>query len=214
MFILYFALWVVLNGKWTTEIGVFGLVFATAVYAFTWKYMDFGPKVDLALVRRMPSAIRYGATLLVEIIKANFVVIRMILNGEKEPEPQLVKFDVDLKKNRHLVALANSITLTPGTITVDLHDNHFTVHALDASLVDGLDDGVFVQQLMDMEKKHMAQDAAKVADVQTLADAAQAAGDEAVQEEAVQEEAAQEDAEQPAEEMNEEKTADAEEKEA
>jgi hypothetical protein len=87
----------------------------------------------------------------------------MILDGEKEPRPQLVQFDVDLKKNRHLVALANSITLTPGTITVDLHDNHFTVHALDASFVDGLDDGVFVQQLMDMEKKHMAQDAVKAA---------------------------------------------------
>ena len=67
---------------------------------------------------------------------------------------------MDLKKNRHLVALANSITLTPGTITVDLHDNHYTVHALDASMVDGLDDGVFVQKLMDMEKKHMEQDAA------------------------------------------------------
>ncbi len=159
MFILYFALWVVLNGRWTTEIGVFGLVFAAAAYAFTWKYMGFGPKVDLALVRRVPSAIAYGVTLLKEIIKANLTVVRMILNGEKEPKPQLVQFDVDLKKNRHLVALANSITLTPGTITVDLHDNHFTVHALDASMVDGLDDGVFVQQLMRMEKKHMAQEA-------------------------------------------------------
>ena len=163
MFILYFALWVVLNGRWTTEIGVFGLVFATAAYAFTWKYMDFGPKLDVALVRRCPSAIRYGVTLLIEIVKANLTVVRMILDGEKEPKPQLVQFDVDLKKNRHLVALANSITLTPGTITVDLHDNHFTVHALDAAMVDGLDDGVFVQQLMDMEKKHMAQDAAKEA---------------------------------------------------
>ena len=163
MFILYFALWVVLNGKWTTEIGVFGLLFATAAYAFTWKYMGFGPKLDLALVRRAPSAVRYGVTLLIEIVKANLAVVRMILDGEKEPKPQLVQFDVDLKKNRHLVALANSITLTPGTITVDLHDNHFTVHALDAAMVDGLDDGVFVQQLMDMEKKHMAQDAAKEA---------------------------------------------------
>ena len=163
MFILYFALWVVLNGKWTTEIGVFGLLFATAAYAFTWKYMGFGPKLDLALVRRTPSAVRYGVTLLIEIVKANLTVVRMILDGEKEPKPQLVQFDVDLKKNRHLVALANSITLTPGTITVDLHDNHFTVHALDVSMVDGLDDGVFVQQLMDMEKKHMAQDAAKEA---------------------------------------------------
>jgi len=159
MFILYFALWVVLNGRWTTEIGVFGLVFAAVAYGFTWKYMDFGPKVDLALVRRAPSAIAYGVTLLKEIIKANLTVVRMILDGEKEPKPQLVQFDVELKKNRHLVALANSITLTPGTITVDLHDNHFTVHALDASMVDGLDDGVFVQQLMRMEEKHMAQDA-------------------------------------------------------
>ena len=159
MFILYFALWVVLNGRWTTEIGVFGLVFAAVAYGFTWKYMDFGPKVDLALVRRAPSAIAYGVTLLKEIVKANLTVVRMILDGEKEPKPQLVQFDVDLKKNRHLVALANSITLTPGTITVDLHDNHFTVHALDASMVDGLDDGVFVQQLMRMEEKHMAQDA-------------------------------------------------------
>ena len=160
MFILYFAMWVVLNGRWTTEIAIFGLVFAAAAYAFTWKYMGFGPKVDLALLRRAPSAIAYGVTLLAEIIKANLTVARMILDGEKEPKPQLVQFDVDLKKNRHLVALANSITLTPGTITVDLHDNHFTVHALDASMVDGLDDGVFVQQLMQMEKKHMLQDAA------------------------------------------------------
>ena len=191
MFILYFALWVVLNGKWTTEIGVFGLLFATAAYAFTWKYMGFGPKLDLALVRRAPSAVRYGVTLLIEIVKANLTVVRMILDGEKEPKPQLVQFDVDLKKNRHLVALANSITLTPGTITVDLHDNHFTVHALDAAMVDGLDDGVFVQQLMDMEKKHMMQDAAAAAKAP-----------------------AQEEAVQPAEEMNEEKTAGAEEKEA
>ena len=88
MFILYFAMWVVLNGRWTTEIGIFGLVFAAAAYAFTWKYMGFGPKLDLALVRRAPSAISYGITLLVEIIKANLVVVRMILNGEKEPEPQ------------------------------------------------------------------------------------------------------------------------------
>ena len=163
MFICFFALWVVLNGKWTTEIGVFGLVFAALAYAFTWKYMGYSSKVDIALVRRVPSALRYGVNLVVEIIKANLTVCKMILKPDFVPEPQLVQFDVDLKKNRHLVALANSITLTPGTITVDLHDNHFTVHALDAAMVDGLDDGVFVQQLMDMEKKHMAQDAAKEA---------------------------------------------------
>lgn len=156
MFILYFALWVVLNGRWTTEIGVFGLVFAAVAYAFTWKYMGLSPKVDVSLMMRIPSALRYGMTLLLEIVKANLTVSRIIFSGSEEVRPQLVQFDVDLKKNRHLVALANSITLTPGTITVDLHDNHFLVHALDESMVEGLDDGVFVQQLMQMEKAHMA----------------------------------------------------------
>lgn len=158
MFICFFALWVVLNGKWTTEIGVFGLVFAALAYAFTWKYMGYSPKVDFALLMRAPSALRYGANLIVEIIKANLAVSKMILKQDFVPEPQLVQFDVDLKKNRHLVALANSITLTPGTITVDLDENHLLVHALDASFVDGLDDGGFVQQLMDMEAKHTKMD--------------------------------------------------------
>lgn len=163
MFICYFALWVVLNGKWTTEIGVFGLVFAAAAYAFTWKYMGYSPKVDIALLKRVPSAVAYGVNLVVEIVKANIVVTKMILKPDFVPEPQLVHFDVDLKKNRHLVALANSITLTPGTITVDLAENHFVVHALDASLVDGLDDGGFVQQLMKMEEKHMHLEGEKAA---------------------------------------------------
>lgn len=158
MFICLFALWVVLNGKWTTEIAVFGLIFAVIGYLFAWKYMGYSPKVDVALVRRLPSAFRYGFMLLREIVKANLTVVRMILNKGFEPQPQLVQFDVPLEKNRHRVTLANSITLTPGTITVDLHDNHYLVHALDTSLVDGLDDGVFVQTLVKMEAQLGAQE--------------------------------------------------------
>jgi len=92
-----------------------------------------------------------------------------------------------------LVALANSITLTPGTITVDLHDNHFLVHALDAAMVDGLDDGVFVQQLMKMEEKHMKQDAEKAAAQDTAAQEP-AAPESVAAETAAQETAAQETA--------------------
>ena len=196
MFICFFALWVVLNGRWTTEIGVFGLVFAALAYAFTWKYMGYSPKVDFALFMRIPSAVRYGVNLIVEIIKANLTVCKMILRPDFMPEPQLVQFDVDLKKNRHLVALANSITLTPGTITVDLHDHHFLVHALDASMVDGLDDGVFVQQLMQMEAKHMKLDAAKAekapAEPQTAAAEAAAEQEAVVEPEITAEESAAE----------------------
>ncbi|MGN0990660.1 MAG: Na+/H+ antiporter subunit E [Candidatus Ventricola sp.] len=156
MFICFFALWIVLNGRWTTEIALFGLVFAAIAYAFTWKYLGYSPKVDAALVRRLPSAIRYGVLLVREIVKANLTTAGMILKKDFEPDPQLVRFDAPLVKNRHRVILANSITLTPGTITVDLQDNHYLVHALDASLVEGLDDGAFVQALAAMEARSAA----------------------------------------------------------
>ena len=42
MFIVYFALWVILNGKWTTEIGIFGVIFAAALYAFSCRFMGYG----------------------------------------------------------------------------------------------------------------------------------------------------------------------------
>lgn len=164
MFICFFALWIVLNGRWTTEIALFGLVFAAIAYAFTWKYMGYTPKVDLALVLRLPSAIRYGCTLVSEIVKANLTTARMILTKSFEPQPQLVHFEAPLKKNRHLVALSNSITLTPGTITVELCGSDLWVHALDASLVEGLDDSVFVQALEKMERRGMKKAADPVTD--------------------------------------------------
>lgn len=161
MFILYFALWVILNGRWTTEIGLFGLAFAAVAYVFSCKFMGYKLSVDIALLRRVPSALRYLAMLLKEIVKANVTVMRMVLDRGFEPEPQLVQFDVDLVRDRHRVALANSITLTPGTITVSLDGSHYVVHCLDKSMVDGLDDGAMPTMLVEMEKRHLAADMKK-----------------------------------------------------
>ena len=151
MFFVYFALWVVLNGRWTTEIALFGVAFAVLAYVFSCCFMGFSLKTDLRIFRRIGKGIRYGWMLLGEIIKANLTVIRMVLDLEFEPKPQLVKFNSGLKKERHRVVLANSITLTPGTITCLLEEDEFLVHALDESLVEGLDDGVMITRLKEME---------------------------------------------------------------
>lgn len=153
MFIVYFALWVILNGKWTTEIGVFGLAFAAVLYAFSCRFMGYSFKKDLHYLRRLPAALGYGATLLAEIFKANVTVMKMILDKNFEPKPQLVHFESGLMELRHRVALADSITLTPGTITCQLEGDHYLVHCLDEAMVDGLDNGVFVEKLSRMEEK-------------------------------------------------------------
>ena len=66
-------------------------------------------------------------------------------------QPQIVFFDVPLKSEFLRTILANSITITPGTITVNVDDNHFCVHALDYSIAQGIENSVFLKLLMGME---------------------------------------------------------------
>lgn len=172
MFILYFALWVILNGRWTTEIGVLGVLFAAVMYVFSCKFIGFSLGIDFQLLKRIPSAIGYGRVLLCEIVKANITVLKLILDKKFEPKPQLVHFDSVLMRDRHLVTLANSITLTPGTITVELQDNHFLVHCLDESMVEGLDGGIMVRKLEKMELRHPVETAVFSAAAAPAADAA------------------------------------------
>ena len=51
------------------------------------------------------------------------------------------------------MALANSITLTPGTITVSLKDDTYEVHCLDKGLSEGIEDSCFVKLLKEMEEE-------------------------------------------------------------
>ena len=86
-----------------------------------------------------------------EIRKANVQTIQMILSN-KEVKPKLVNFTTDLQTEKGKVMLANSITLTPGTITVALEGSEYLVHCLDESMAPGMDKSVFVELLTDLEK--------------------------------------------------------------
>ena len=73
------------------------------------------------------------------------------MSSKYDVEPAVVKFKSSLKSERARVALANSITLTPGTVTVRLQFDEFTVHCLDKSLAEGLNDSIFVKLLERIE---------------------------------------------------------------
>ena len=88
----------------------------------------------------------------VEIIKSSLTALRIVYSHKIDIQPQVVFFDVPLKSEFMRTILANSITLTPGTITVDVDDDHFCVHALDYTMTEGIEDSVFVRLLMKMEE--------------------------------------------------------------
>ena len=152
MYFIFYLLWIIFNGQITLEIAVIGLVVAGLIYAFICKFMDWSWKKDLRIIKYSALMAVYLFILLWEILKANVATIRLIFSEKYEREPVLVTFRTRLKSPVLRVLLANSITLTPGTITVSVQDDEFTVHALDRDLADGIEDSVFVRMLEKAER--------------------------------------------------------------
>lgn len=151
MYILFFLMWIIFNGRVTTEIVLFGLVISGLMYAFVCRFMDYSPKRDLIIFRKSGYILQYIGVLLAEIVKANMSVVKLILSSKYEPEPVIVRFRTDLKTKTAKVLLANSITLTPGTITASLEGDELVVHCLDREFAEGMDSSIFVKLLKRME---------------------------------------------------------------
>ena len=152
MLVVLFLLWLVFNGKVTLEIVLFGIGLSIAVYLFCWRFLEYSPKRELLALRLLPQGIGYFFVLIKEIVFANLSTISLIVSPKYEVEPVLVTFRTELKSDLAKTVLANSITLTPGTITVELTEDEFKIHCLDKDMAEGLADSVFVRLLKKMEE--------------------------------------------------------------
>jgi len=144
--------WIILNGRITLEILCFGVLLCVAVVFFLRYALGYTFEFDKRVCRIGASLIKYAAVLFIEIVKANLQVVKIIVTG-KTVQPRLVRFTVPLNSETAQVALADSITLTPGTITVQTSGGELYVHALDEAFAGGLDESCFVKQLVEMEGK-------------------------------------------------------------
>ena len=155
MSLVYFALWLIFNGRFTGEVIISGVIIALGLDMFVRKILRIKLTWTnfLRFIKIFPDAVIYLLVLLFEIIKANFAIIKLVLAPEIEVEPCLVKFNTPLKSEGARVALANSITLTPGTITVSLEGSELLVHALNREIADGLEDSLCERLLTRMEAK-------------------------------------------------------------
>ncbi len=153
MLLMFFLVWIVFNGRMTLEIALFGVAVSGAVFAFVCKFMDYSIKKELRIYKKLPSYFQYLYYLVKEIISANIVVSKMILTRKEQMEPVIIHVHTNLKSETLRMVLANSITLTPGTITVALAENDLLVHCLDKSLSEGMENSVFVRLLQKIEEE-------------------------------------------------------------
>ncbi len=150
-----FCLWIIFNGKVTLELIIFGIVISVALSWFVKKFIapSMNAKNQWKIFKYLPGYLQYVWLLIKEITLANFAVMRMILTDKDVVVPKLSVFKTKLKTKTARVALADCITLTPGTITVNLNADEYLVHCLDESLEDGLINSEFEKRLLDKEAK-------------------------------------------------------------
>lgn len=155
MFFAFLILWIIFSGRITVEILLFGAAVSAICCVIASALFGWSFRKDLQFVCRIPDAVKLLLLLLKEIIRANLDVIRRVYSSAP-PRPVFKTFEVPLKKTGSLVALADCITLTPGTVTGKTDGSCLTVHCLDEELAEGLEDSVFVRQLMTAENKNSA----------------------------------------------------------
>jgi multicomponent Na+:H+ antiporter subunit E len=93
----------------------------------------------------------YGLQFLVELVKSNIAVARLVLSPKLEVSPCLVKLPGHLRTEVARVILSNSITLTPGTLTVDMNERSITVHAITEEAALGARDWIMERLLLRIE---------------------------------------------------------------
>lgn len=152
MTVLFFLLWILLSGKTTVGVCVSGAAVSAVLTFFCCKVMGYRMRGEFRILRKLGSILGYLGYLLKEILKAGFVVMKLVYTRGRDTEPLLVHFHTKLESESARATLANSITLTAGTITVYAEGNHFCVHALDRSLAEGIEDSEFERRLAKLEE--------------------------------------------------------------
>lgn len=151
MLFVYFGLWILFNGRADSDVLITGALSSVLVYLFTWKIVGLSPKRELRGWKRIWKYLCYFGYLFVEIFKANLQTLGLVFNPRVELEPQLVTIKTRCREEFSRVLLANSITLTPGTITVSQDEDTLVVHALDRETAEGLHDNGFETRLKAIE---------------------------------------------------------------
>lgn len=145
-------LWLILSGHYTPlllGLGLLSVILVTHICLRMNLIAYHQPDVMLQVIKFIP----YSFWLIVEILKSNIDVCKRILNPSLPINPDLITVKASQRSELGIVAFANSITLTPGTISIDVKGNAIEVHALSKVGIEGLQTGEMDKRVTRSEKQ-------------------------------------------------------------
>jgi multicomponent Na+:H+ antiporter subunit E len=136
-FVILFGFWILLSWHFDAIHLVLGLISSLLVAYASSDLLIPGRGAGLSL-KKIALIVHYILYLAYSIVLANIDVAYRVLHPKMPIEPEIVEFKTRLSSDLARTILANSITLTPGTITVDVRGDMFSIHALSPQSADDL----------------------------------------------------------------------------
>ncbi|TCO72670.1 Na+/H+ antiporter subunit E [Marinisporobacter balticus] len=152
-YIVMFALfWIILAEKMNVERIWIGLCICMGVYLFNKNLIHCNGEKTFRSPRKIYYWILYFWILIKEIVVANFQVAKIVLSPKMDISPEIVTVHSKLKTDFYRTILANSITLTPGTLTVFMKEDALTVHCLKKDYIEDVLNSKFEKILLEVEE--------------------------------------------------------------
>lgn len=150
LFLTLAAFWLLNSGHYTGLILILGLASIVLVLTISRK-MDVVDH-ESQPIHLKPNIFGYYLWLIKEIIQANITVVKHIWLGKDSISPTLEKITISQQTDMGKVIYANSITLTPGTVAIDLAGDELIVHALLRKDIESLKAGEMDRRVTMLER--------------------------------------------------------------
>jgi len=137
IFVLAFLVWLALTGTSQLQELIAGIIVSLIVTLLSGHFLITDKKKN-SFLKRFLYGILYFFKFLWEMLKANLHVAYIVLHPQLPIKPGIIKIHTNLKKDTSLTMLSNSITLTPGTLTVDINPDKqdLYIHWIDVESTD------------------------------------------------------------------------------
>ena len=149
LFVLLFSTWLLLSGIYTGLLLGFGVLSCLVVVAVCRRMKIVDPEGHP--IHLIPGLLRYMPWFLWAIVKSNLDVVRRIVHPRMPLSPRLIRVEASQKTHLGQVIYANSITLTPGTVSVETDEGIIDVHALTREAAEDVRSGVMDGRVTDIE---------------------------------------------------------------
>lgn len=148
----FLIFWIILAERTALASTIAGLIIALIIFAYVKESYE-GVSISKSL-KLIPRWILFLAELIGAIIVANFQVAVIVLSKDMSIDPHVVKYKTALHSEVLKTILANAITLTPGTMSVDIQGQTLMIHCLNREYAEALDGNAFERTLVKIQEAY------------------------------------------------------------